>query len=444
MSAPGGGGVDVGRVLDDLTAAAAPLRATRWQHRVKALGRIGERFLDASDPLRRRALQRLPDDAGVSPAQAAWIVEGMARDWTEPRLDRLVRTEFETPDALDRWVDDPRAPEGRRVRAFPLTPGPAVHICAGSVPGVSVTSMIRGLLVGAPVLLKPGAGDEVLPGLFLEALRGQGDVETSARALADAAAVVYWPGGAGGRVEQTVLDRAGHVVVYGGSSTIATLRRRLAPTTPLVEYGHRLSLAVLGPGADGEAGRTLAAAVAAFDQRGCVCPHQVFVIGDTTAARMVAEGLAEALSGLAEDVPAGRLDPGRASAVQQVRGAAAVRRAAGEGVGVWEGSGVEWTVILDPDQVLRPSCLGRTVHVTPIADAEALDRVLEPAGPFLQTVGIDGFDESDGEAVAERVCRLGASRVVPVARMAFPPAWWIHDGQGPLRRLVRWGAAGPA
>lgn len=430
--------------LERLRAAAPSLRATRWRDRVRVLGRVGARFLDDGDALRGQALERLPDDAGVSPAQARWIVEGMARDWTVARLEALVHTEFHDPDVLDRWVDDPRAPEERRIRAFPLAPGPALHICAGSVPGVSVTSLIRGLLVGGPVLLKPGAGDRVLPELFVEGLESEAGPETVARALADAVALGTWAGGAGGADEEEALAGAGSVVVYGGSDTVAALRRRLSPTTPLVEYGHRLSLAVVGPGAEEDAASELAGAVAAFDQRGCVCPHQVFVLGDATDARLLAEGLARALDGLGRDVPPGPPDPSRASAIQQLRGAARMRRAAGEGVAVWEGPEVSWTVVLDPSPEVRPSCLGRTVHVTPLESMEALDVPLGAVGPFLQTVGIAGFTDAEGEALAERVCRLGATRVVPVGRMAFPPAWWLHDGEGPLRRLVRWGARGPA
>jgi hypothetical protein len=34
--------------------------------------------------------------------------------------------------------------------------------------------------------------------------------------------------------------------------------------------------------------------------------------------------------------------------------------------------------------------------------------------------------------------KLGASRVVPLGSMAWPPPWWHHDGHPPLRDLVRW------
>lgn len=433
---------DLERILQRLVPAAASLRATRWRDRARVLGRVGARFLDDADPLRAAALAALPDAAALSPAQARWVLEGMARDWTERRLETLVTTEFEVPDALDRWVDDPRAPEGRRIRALPLAPGIALHIASGSVPGVSTTSLLRGLLVGTPVLLKPGRGDALLPELFLQGLEEEAAVETSARALFDAAGCVRWDGGAGGSVEERALRAAGSVVAYGSLATMAELRRRLPATTPLVEYGHRISLALVGDRPGAQLPRQVATAVAAFDQRGCVCPHRIYILGGLPAARALAEGVAEALVALAAEVPIGPLDASVGSAVQQLRGTLQLRAAAGEAVEVHEGADAAWTVAVEPEMTFAPSCLGRTILITPLDDLTSLDSILADVGPVLQTVGVDGFEPDRLDGVAERVCRLGASRVVPVAHMAFPPAWWLHDGQGPLRRLVRWGARG--
>lgn len=441
------GGSGAAAALDRLRAAAPALRGTRWADRVRVLGRVGARLLDPDDPIRARVLSALPDDAHMSAPQAERVLDGMARDWTEPRLETLVRVEFEDPDALDRWVDDPRAPEGRRLRAFPLAPGPGLHVCAGSVPGVSVTSAMRGLLVGSPVLLKPGAGDRVLPSALVDVLAEEGEVETTARILADALECVTWKGGERSPDEIEALNGAGFVVVYGGADTVAAVRRALPGSTPVVEYGHRMGVAVVGRGVPAEsAASALAAAVAVFDQRGCVSPHQVFALGPlggTEWATELAGSLAAALEGLEASFPSGPLDDRAAGAVRQLRDATELRRLAGEGAQVWGDERLGWTVVLDPEPELRPSCGGRTVHVTPVGSEAELERILLPLGPHLQTVGIDGFDRVAAQGLAERLARIGASRLVPLDRVAFPPPWWIHDGQGPLRRLVRWSADGP-
>jgi hypothetical protein len=424
-----------------LSRGAAALVSTAWQQRARVLGTVGARFMDHSDPLRIQALAQMPGDSGLSREQCARVLRGMARDWTVERLEALVRAEFEDPAVLDGWVGDARVPGGRRLRALPLRSGVGLHICAGTVPGVSVSSLLRGLLVGSPVLLKPGAGDRTLPRLFLEGLSELAESNDVAHALAGACAEWYWRGGVDS-VENTALAGAGYVVIYGGTETIADVRRRVATTTPVVAYGHRIGVAIVGA-AEAGTGALLAEAIAAFDQRGCVSPQHVFVVGSGTVAERLADGIAQRLSTLGEELPSGALHEGVASAVQQLRGTIELRQAAGELVRVWSGPGVSWTVVLDPTPELKPSSGGRTVHVTPVASSSALESILAPAGPFLQTVGLAGFDGDQHDALADLVGRLGASRVVPLDQVAYPPAWWIHDGQGPLRRLVRWVESGP-
>ena len=423
-----------------LSGGGTDLAATGWQDRVRVLGTIGARFLDDEDPLRVEALTRMPDDSGLSRPQCVDVVRRMAADWTVERLDALVRAEFDDPAVLDGWVADLRAPGGRRLRAFPLGVGVGLHICAGTVPGVSVSSLIRGLLIGSPVLLKPGAGDRILPRLFLEGLSQLAGSDPVAHALLNASAEVYWRGGVDD-IEEAALAGAGYVVVYGGTETIADVRRRTAQTTPVVGYGHRIGLAIVGA-VDESTGVEVAAAVAAFDQRGCVSPQQVFFVGPHSDAKRLAEAIADGLATLASELPLGVLTEGVASAVHQLRGTVELRQAAGEPVQVWAGPGVSWTVVLDPTEELKPSCGARTIHVTRVGSSSALESILAPAGPFLQTVGLAGFSPHLHDDLADRVGRLGASRVVPLQQVAYPPAWWIHDGQGPLRRLVRWVESG--
>ena len=415
--------------------------------RADALGRAGRRFLDPADPLRREAEARLPATAGVSPAMAREVVQGMARDWTPERLRALLAADLGEPSPLDGWVD---APPGRRVRASgpPLT----LHVGAGTVPGVSATSALRALLVGSAALLKPGRGDVVLSTLLARALAEE------APWVAGALAVVYWPGGAAaaagagndaGRseaaaaAEEAALASADLVVAYGGDDTLADLRRRLPAHVGLVAYHHRVSAGLVGrealePGAVRATAADAARAVALFDQRGCVSPHVLWVEeGGAAGPEAFAQALAEALEALHRSLPPGPSDPREASALHQLRGTAELRAAAGEGVRVWSGGEAPWTVVLDPAPGFRPSCLNRTVRVQPVRDAAEVAALLEPLRPWLQTVGVAGLGERL-EAVAAGLAKAGAVRVAPLAAAPWPPAWWHHDGQGPLRALVRW------
>lgn len=438
-------------LMAHLSGAAQALQGLEVAAIAACLGSAAARLLSDGDPLREAALDELPAEAGFSPQQARWVIDSMARDWTPAALQRLLEAEFADARALDTFVPAPleQAPD-REVRGMPLgaTDAVGVHICSGTVPGVGVTSMLRGLLTKAPVLLKPGAGDRVLPRLVARALGEAAPVDPVADVICEALAVLFWPGGAGGVVESQALARAGYVVVYGTDTTVNAIQSRIAATVPLIAYPHRIGIAVVsGQAAANDTAATAAAlarAVAAYEQRGCVSPQQTFVLADFETARALAEATAHALGQLADELPAASPDPEVAAAVQQRRATVEMRLAIGESVELWTGSEVQWTVALDARPQFTPSCLGRTLMLTPVADPAALDRALQGVEGRLQSVGIAGLDRVTERAVAEVVARHGASRVGPLEAMAFPGPGWIHDGQGGLTRLVRWSAlSGP-
>lgn len=418
------------------------LRKARAEHLVgrgtesiaRVLGRVGSRFLDAGDPLRKRALEVLPSTAGISEPMAREVVDGMARDWIPDRLLTLLHAEFDgDPSVLDGFRRSERM--GAEVRA--VGPELCFQVCAGTVPGVSVTAMIRGLLVKSAVVLKPGRDDTVLPVLFARGLAEE-DPE-----LAASVAVLYWPGGREA-VEQAFLDAAEAVVVYGSDDTVRSLRDRTPVTSTFVAYHHRVSAGLVGRSglADSrsaaETADRAALSTAIFDQRGCVSPHVLYVErGGGVAPSAWADELARALRELETRLPSGPLRPDEASEIQQLRGTAELRAAAGEGVRVLHGGRDPWTVLVEEESGFRPSCLGRVIRVRPVDDLTAAVDELTELGRFLQTVALDGVG-ARREGLAERLARIGAVRITTLERAPWPPAWWHHDGAGALRALVRW------
>jgi hypothetical protein len=413
-------------LLDHLRRARSGLLERPVREIVRGIGRAARRFLDDGDELRREALARIPETAGYSPPMARAVLDGMALDWTSERLEGLLSAELGGGDALDGFV-----PSGKdrmsRALGLPLT----VHLCAGSVPGVSVTSMVRGLLVKSAVLLKPGRGDEVLPVLFRRGL-----VE-EAEWLADATAVVYWPGGSADPIEGAALEAADLVVVYGGDDAVRSARAAARATTPVVAYPHRVSFAVVAADSQPEVAASAARAVALFDQRGCVSPQLLYVCGSAADACRFAGSLAGELRALERDLPAGPLEESAAAALHQIRGTAELMSASGESR-VWSGGVDSWTVVFDPDPAFEPSCLGRVVRVKPIAGVEALVEVLRPFRRHLQTVGVGGLPAATRRGLAERIARLGPVRIATLDSVAWPPPWWHHDGMGPITALLRW------
>ncbi len=410
------------------------LWARRAEELPEVLGRVGNRFLDPEDSLRREALEWLPASARISPEMAREVLDGMARDWTPERLRLLLRSEFPDPSVLDAFR--PADPAGRRMAVGPPV---QLHLGSGNVPGVTTTSLIRGLMVKSAVLVKPGSGDLILPLLFRRGL------EEEDEKLARALAVLYWPGGGPETeaMESGLLSGVRLVVVYGGDDTVATVGRRLAPGARLVAYPHRWSVAavareLLSPEHRRRSAEAAARAVALFEQRGCVSPQAILVEeGGRGSAREWARELSYRLDELRETLPPPPSELREAAWVQQVRGAAALQASAGGGGELLEGPGVSWTVFYDPGPVRAEGCLGRTIRVHPVSELDGLISHLTPFLPQLQTVALEAPEGRRGE-LARLLARGGALRITTLEEMPWPPAWWRHDGAGPLAALIRW------
>jgi hypothetical protein len=403
---------------------------------VGAVDRVARRLLDPGDGLRRWALEHLGPQAGLSDPMAEAILDGMARDWRRERLLGLLASEFPDPLVLEGFRPGPT--EGMvRALGYPLT----FHLGAGTVPGVSVTSLVRALLVKSAVLLKPGRGDVMMPVAFAHGLQEE-DPD-----LSRGVAVAYWPGGEGVQVEVAVR-RADLVVVYGGDDTVRWIRERLPAATPLRAYRHRLGVGLVGRGALGEeavsTARGAARAVSLFDQKGCVCPHVLFVEegGELDPGKWAAV-LAEALQALEEALPSGRLTEQEGAVLQQLRGLGEMEEGAGRGAVYHGGKHAPWTVFFTPGGRLEPTCLNRTVRVIPVGGLGEALAAMESWTPYLQTVAVAGLGNRE-EEVAEGLARLGVSRVTSLDAAPWPPPWWHHDGDGPLRALVRWTDMEPA
>ena len=412
-----------GRLVASLRASARTLATIPSRELIAGLGEVGESFADS---LGGKGLERIARNAGLSEAMAAEVVDGMAATWSTDALERLVHAEFPDPRVLDGFVPG----TGRSVAA--AAPGLTLHLGAGSVPGVTVTSIMRALLVKSPVLAKPGSGDVALTTAFARHL---GCVDPR---LGAAAAVQYWPGGTAewAGLERELFGAADQVVVYGSDATIESVRARTPASTRLIEHGHRIGVAVVDATGDPGAASDAARAVALFDQRGCVSTHLFLVLGDRAAARGWSAGLADALSALESALPPGPASPGELAGMHQLRGRLAMSAAAGGETEMLHRAGSRWAVILGTPEAFEPVG-GRTAWVLPVPDVSACLEALSPLGPVLQTVGIAGIG-ADARALAEGLAQVGATRVVPLSEVPFPRADWLHDGQRPLRELVRW------
>jgi len=380
--------------------------------------------VDAAVAARGRLCDRPRRDTVASLARAAarWRDEAELRT-ALPRAARLSPELVELAIAYAAEALDPRAMTALLEREFgadavdrPVAAGQALvaHVLASNVPALALPAIALGCLAGAAVLVKSGRDDRLSGPAFQRAL------EAVDPALAATVVVTYWPGGDAVR-ENTILGRADVVVASGGDTAVRALADRVRG--PLVAHGPRVSAAVIGRAATGEAAAlALARDVALHDQRGCLSPHVVWVEGD---AERFAEDLAAALDAVAAQLPLGpatvaeRAAARLAAAEAEWAPAAQVRRGAGG------------TVILDPAPSFRVSPGRRTVRVHPLADVRALPELLPPGR--IECLGLAGVE---GAALAARLRARGVSRLCPVGRMQRPRLSWPRGQQAPLGVLL--------
>jgi len=428
ISISGGDGV-----LDRLEGSATGLEARPATSIARILGRVGQRFLDPGDRLRKEAEERVPMEAGLSAPMAREVIRGMASDWSQDSLEELLRFEFENPAVLDRFTPF-RDGTLRRAVGGRL----AFHIGAGNVPGTGTTSLIRSLLVKCPVLLKPGSGDRALAELFAAGV-AEGDPE-----LATSLEVRYWAGGSHEPLEEELLARAQRIVAYGGMDFVSSIRSRLPVTTPLVAYHHRVSVGAVAREclSDGDqagaAARSAARALALFDQRGCVSPQLIWVEeGAPITPFDWAELLAEQLEAIEEELPGGPVETALASGIQQLRGSVEMGLAMGSEGRLFVGGGLGWTVLTETSRTPFVPCLGRTARIRPVRSLNLLPELLAPFLGHGQTIAIEA-DPVRRRELAEALTGSGFSRISTFRKQPWPPPWWLHDGQGPLQSLVSW------
>jgi hypothetical protein len=202
--------------------------------------------------------------------------------------------------------------------------------------------------------------------------------------------------------------------VYGSDATVSALAARVAPDCRLIAHGHGLGVTFITREALGGehavrmiAGRA-AIDIAAYDQRGCLSPHAVFVQpGGVADARAFARMLGEALQGIERELPRGALSDAAAAAQLQWRGVAA---AIGE-----LHQGTTWAVSYEERGPLRVSPGYRNVTVYDCDSSAALGGRLAPLGRSLKALGVAGVTARRELATfAPYVCAVGAMQTPPL------------------------------
>jgi hypothetical protein len=378
-------------------------------HVKQQAGGLPERLTDRAE-LAVRALARwqkglgeqltLPQRAGLS---LPMLQEG-AGDWIAAqrpeRFERLFALEGLQGDSTDRaalgstWLGD------------------------GALPAL-LEAFVLAVLAGGPHLFRVGRQQAPLFDLLLEAFA----VETGCEPFAS----IRW-NRAGDRILRPLLQALDHLTLYGSSETLANIEGELAgmegQTPRLIAFGHRSSLlwieAEALEGATeaevGALGEAVATDLSLWDQRGCMAPHTLWLVGGDEAllARLL-DAAGGAMHRLAARWPAGAVS--RETVEQSFL--------LGEQA-VFAGSlveGAEFRIMTGVDARARRGPGGRTLRMAAVSRDEA-ERWLrdEPTS----TIGFVG--RAAPSAAGARIVAPGQMQATTIDR--------LHDGQQRLRPML--------
>jgi Acyl-CoA reductase (LuxC) len=365
----------------------------------EGLARAFALWRDRDYARRRDAIAAIARAAGYSVAMLESSIDALLKPFTSDAL-RSLAARVSAAGRIDR----------------PNTIG---FIAAGNVAGAGLHEIAIALIAGARVQIKTASAEPVFFAQFARTL-AEIDREVGARVE-----VVHW---SRARTDLTaaLIANCELVVVYGDDATLSALMR-----PNLIGFGSRVSGALIAPDGIDQSRidrivESLARDVALFEQLGCLSLHHVFVVSrDARAARELAIRMSDALERIGESMPPARIPVRDAAEIRGVRERARWRAIAGAPVELLEGSGLQWTVVFEPQaDSFKISPGFRTVQVSGVRDLAEFRACVGNMSGRIEAMAVIG-DDCEVEARA-----MGIPYVCAPGEMQSPPLDWRHGGGG--------------
>jgi len=402
---------------------------------IRLLDGLACEWLSADFPFRLEVLESGPAATGFSGAVLAAGLDQFFKQLTSENLEALLRQELGHPHRLDGFHPDEHQAGAKRTA---LARGPLLlaQIAPGNIPNPVLSAMVFGLLTRSAQFVKCASGGAFIPRLFAHSLYEADHKAGSCLEVAE------WKGGIE-PLEAALFAEADCVAATGSDEMLEAIGKRIPRTARFLGYGTRVSFGYVTRESleqNAEAVVQKAAAdVTAWNQRGCLSPHVIYV---EDSGKVTAEAFAALLAGQLDAVektfPRGTLNTREAAAISMRRSFYEVRAAHSLETKMWASlESTAWTVILENDPLFQTSCANRFIYIKAVAD---LTHALQGAELVRDKVSTIGLSSTAAQArdLAPHLARWGARRVCPLGQMQNPPLGWRHDGRPPLGDLVTW------
>ena len=384
------------------------------------------RLLDPGDAARQQLDQWLPRVCSLDPELLRLQMNQYLKTFRAQELHRFVAQDLPNPKALDSFQ-----PLVKGGCGLALGPDLLLHLWAGNVAGLSLWSLVCGLLVKAGNVGKLASTEPVVATIFVQLL-----IEIEPR-WRQALALLWWQGG-DTELQNAACAQAQCIAGYGSDSTLQSLRHGLPAGVKFLEHGHKLGFGVIAATAlNARHGPDLALAaahdVARHDQGGCYSPHVFYVErGARIPPQEWAQRLFHALQNLHQRHPRQHPDPEQALAYSLWR----QKQEWTTGIQFQHGSGGD-VAYLDQATPLAPGPGLRCVQVVAVDHLSQVPDCIAVARPWLQTAGL-ALTPQQWPGFARQLGQVGVSRLCAIGAMTAPEAGWHHDGGHSLGDYLRW------
>jgi hypothetical protein len=401
---------------------------------IDVLDQASRRWLERDYPLRRLALKTIPAITHFSREVVEASIDAEMESSLREDIWRALCLEIKNPLFLDDFQYSPEL--NGHSRAF--GPKLIISIFSENIPALPHLLFMRSVLLKAACLGKVAAGEPTFAPLYLKT------IEETDPEMAKSMAVLYWRGGEE-EIEKAAFHQADAVIMFGGVEACESLRKKIPRGVKALLHGHKLGFGIIGRKRLSRQGLgELAASVAydcsMFDQQACLAPHIYYLeAGGEVSPKEFCRTLAEAMERLNLKMPRGKISPGEASAIHQLRAKYDLRELNGEEVLLLASShGTDWTIAYEKDPgIFAPSPLNRFIRIWGVKDIFQVLPPLKSIAPYLQNAAVAIGDEREKELI-RKLGELGVARITSPGKMPIPSMMWHHDGISPLASLLRW------
>ena len=401
---------------------------------IDVLDQASRRWLERDYPLRQLALKTIPAITHFSREVVEASIDVEMESSLKEDIWRALCSEIKNPLYLDDFQYSPEL--GGYSRAF--GPKLILSIFSENIPALPHLLFMRAILLKAACLGKVAPGEPTFAPLYLKT------IEEIDPEMAKSMAVLYWRGGEE-EIEGAAFHQADAVIMFGGVEACESLREKIPRGVKVLLHSHKLGFGIIGRERLSRQGlEELAASVAydcsMFDQQACLAPHIYYMeAGGEVSPKEFCRTLAEAMERLNLRMPRGKISPGEASAIHQLRAKYEFRELNNEEVLLLASPhGTDWTIVYEKDPgTFSPSPLNRFIRIYRVEDVFQILSSLKSIAPYLQNSAVAIGDEREGDFI-RRLGELGLARITSPGKMPAPSMMWHHDGVSPLSSLLCW------